>query len=325
MSVTANVISAVIKSVVGDKVGNGLAKEVIGISIDGVSENGIGKISDFINGEKSKIDRILSKESMSSMNIPENTIEHVVAEIKDLFKNIEITDEVLRQCKFDSMKLKDFLWNEYCGYKGDNHIEHESEIKRCLFAVAEVLIKLVRESETFQQDVSIHISNSVDDITIGLQKISEYMEDNFDKLDSSVSLRPFLYTLVRSRSLDFLRKEKTKEKFLAYKKTFPEEEEEYVEYEQLIEKVMRIIENMPQQTATVLKKCFIERKKYQEAGDELGISINTVRWHITKAISILREKMSDIEMVLLYAYFLKNKKYCFLTHIICHALRVMLK
>ena len=96
------------------------------------------------------------------------------------------------------------------------------------------------------------------------------------------------------------------EKFLAYKKTFPEEEEEYVEYEQLIEKVMRIIENMPQQTATVLKKCFIERKKYQEAGDELGISINTVRWHITKAISILREKMSDIEMVLLYAYFLKK-------------------
>ena len=136
--------------------------------------------------------------------------------------------------------------------------------------------------------------------------VYEYVWKNFDKLDSSVSLRPFLYTLVRSRSLDFLRKEKTKEKFLAYKKTFPEEEEEYVEYEQLIEKVMRIIENMPQQTATVLKKCFIERKKYQEAGDELGISINTVRWHITKAISILREKMSDIEMVLLYAYFLKK-------------------
>ena len=132
--------------------------------------------------------------------------------------------------------------------------------------------------------------------------VYEYVWKNFDKLDSSVSL----YTLVRSRSLDFLRKEKTKEKFLAYKKTFPEEEEEYVEYEQLIEKVMRIIENMPQQTATVLKKCFIERKKYQEAGDELGISINTVRWHITKAISILREKMSDIEMVLLYAYFLKK-------------------
>ena len=136
--------------------------------------------------------------------------------------------------------------------------------------------------------------------------VYEYVWKNFEKLDSSVSLRPFLYSLVRSRSLDFLRKEKTKEKFLAYKKTFPEEEEEYVEYEQLIEKVMHIIENMPKQTAVVFKKCFIERKKYKEAGDELGISINTVRWHITKAISILREKTSDLELMLLYAFFLKK-------------------
>ena len=51
--------------------------------------------------------------------------------------------------------------------------------------------------------------------------------------------------------MNFLRKEKTKEKFLAYKKTFPEEEEEYVEYEQLIEKVMHIIENMPQQLSLI--------------------------------------------------------------------------
>ena len=108
-----------------------------------------------------------------------------------------------------------------------------------------------------------------------------------------------LYSLVRSRSLDFLRKEKTKEKFLAYKKTFPEEEEEYVEYEQLIEKVMHIIENMPKQTAVVFKNVSSSGKKYKEAGDELGISINTVRWHITKAISILRENIrSRIDVVI---------------------------
>ena len=136
--------------------------------------------------------------------------------------------------------------------------------------------------------------------------VYEYVWKNFEKLDSSVSLRPFLYSLVRSRSLDFLRKEKTKEKFLAYKKTFHEEEEEYVEYEKLIEKVMHIIENMPKQTAVVFKKCFIERKKYKEAGDELGISINTVRWHITEAIRILREKTSDLELMLVYAFFLKK-------------------
>ena len=63
MSIAVNIISAVLKSVVGDKIGNELANEVIGISIDGVSEKGIDKITDFINGKKSKIEYILSKEN----------------------------------------------------------------------------------------------------------------------------------------------------------------------------------------------------------------------------------------------------------------------
>ena len=48
--------------------------------------------------------------------------------------------------------------------------------------------------------------------------VYEYVWKNFDKLDSSVSLRPFLYTLVRSRSLDFLRKEKNP--FFSYGSSF---------------------------------------------------------------------------------------------------------
>lgn len=186
MSVAANVISAVIKSVVGDKVGNELANEVVGISIDGISENGIDKINDFISGKKAKMEHILSKENMRTMNIPESAIDHVVEEIKDLFKSIDITDEVFRQCKYDSMNLRDFLWNEYCIYKGNGYIECESEIKRSLFTVAEVLIELVRESETFQQDVSIHISNSVDDIMEGEQKNFGNITERFDKLEEKV-------------------------------------------------------------------------------------------------------------------------------------------
>ena len=61
MSVAVNIISAVLKSAVGDKIGNELANEVIGISIDGVSEKGIDKINDFINGEKAKIEQALSR------------------------------------------------------------------------------------------------------------------------------------------------------------------------------------------------------------------------------------------------------------------------
>lgn len=186
MSVASNIISVVIKSVVGDKIGDGLAKELADISIDGISENGIDKINDFISGKRAKMEHILSKKNMRTMNIPESAIDHVVEEIKDLFKSIDITDEVLRKCKYDSMNLSAFLWNEYCGYKSGSYIECENEIKQCLFAVAEVLIKLVRESETFQQDVTIHISNSVDDVKEGEQRNFGNITERFDKLEEKV-------------------------------------------------------------------------------------------------------------------------------------------
>ena len=75
MSVVVNIISAVMKSVVGDKIGNELVNEVIGVSIDGISEKGIDKVSDFINGEKAKIKHILSKENMESLNISEENVD----------------------------------------------------------------------------------------------------------------------------------------------------------------------------------------------------------------------------------------------------------
>ena len=61
MGIAASVVSAVLKAVVGDKLGDGLAKELAGISIDGISEKGIHEISDFINGGKDEIENILSK------------------------------------------------------------------------------------------------------------------------------------------------------------------------------------------------------------------------------------------------------------------------
>lgn len=184
MGITASIVSAVLKSGVGDKLGSGLAKDLIGISIDGISEKGINEITDFINRGKSKIDSILSKENMKSMGIPEDNIDYVVAEIKDLLSKISITDEVLRQCKYNNMILKDFLWNEYRENKND-YIECESEIKRCLFAVEEALIKIVRESENFEKDVLIHISNSVDAIRSEEQISSQIMVKRFDRLEES--------------------------------------------------------------------------------------------------------------------------------------------
>ncbi len=184
MGVAVNIISAVLKSVVGDKIGNELTNEVIGISIDGVSEKGIDRISDFINGEKAKIENIISKENMKSIGISEESIDYVVAEIKDLLLKVEITDEVLRQCKYDSMNLSIFLWTEYCKQK-NSHIECESDIKKGLLAVSKALVKLMRESEAFEKEVLIQISSSVVDVNTEIQEVSIFLKKEFNKLDNN--------------------------------------------------------------------------------------------------------------------------------------------
>lgn len=183
MSVAVSIASTIIKSVVNSKVGNELANELIGISVDDVSEKGIGKINDFINSGRTKIEKILSKEKMKSMDISEDNIAYVIAEVKGLFSEIEITDEIFRQCKYNSINLCDFLWKKYSENK-TSYIECESDIKKSLLAFSEALIKIMRESEEFVKDISIQISNTVDDTRVEIQRISNYLDENFSKIST---------------------------------------------------------------------------------------------------------------------------------------------
>lgn len=181
MGLASNIIAIIIKSVVSSKSGNGLSNDLIGISIDEFSEKGINTIKNFINEEKSKIEYILSDENMKEMNIAEENIGFVVAEIKELLSEIEITDELFNKCRYNYEELEEFLWGEY--HKQKSNIENESDIKRGLYVVTKALINLKCKSDGFEKELLIQISNSVKDANVELKKLSDYMEESFDKLD----------------------------------------------------------------------------------------------------------------------------------------------
>ena len=122
-----------------------------------------------------------------------------------------------------------------------------------------------------------------------------------DRLEFSSSLVPFVYRLVRNACLDELRHQKT------YMKEQPEafDERELQEYELLIERIHHAVEELPAQTRNVFKMCFLEGKKYQEVGVEFGITVNTVKAHVMKALRLLREQFSGEDFIL---FFLCMKK-----------------
>ena len=211
MGIASNIISVIIKSVVNSKLGDGLGSELIGIPIDEYSNIGVDKIKEFVDGEKLKIEHILSNENMKTMDVAEENIDFVVAELKDLLSKVEITDRVFRECKYSNENLKDFLWNEY--RRDKDIIENESEIKKGLYVVAKTLIELMRESEKFEQDFLIQISNAVDDANVELQKISDYMYNNYGGMNEEIQMILVIVQMILEQIQNFgIEKQNTQKK-----------------------------------------------------------------------------------------------------------------
>ena len=188
MKTAVDVFKVILKFGVSNITENELGKELAAV----FTENGIDKIENSIIQGRSQIECVLSRENLKSMNISEEYIDFIIAEIKELLSKIEITGEIFRQCKYDSSNLEDFLWKEYSENK-NSYIEYENEIKRALFAITEVLIKLMRESDGFENEALIHISNTVDDIKVdmreGFNSLKETQKCNTKNKEDNVDVQ----------------------------------------------------------------------------------------------------------------------------------------
>ena len=137
--------------------------------------------------------------------------------------------------------------------------------------------------------------------------VFEYIWTHHSKYEISPSILPFLYSLVRNFSVNQVRRQKAWQRYLQHAVLDSEfTEDNYQDYENLVEKLRLSVEELPSQTKVVFKKCFFEGKKYLEVGEELNISVNTVKTHVTKALRLLRERFTNNQLLLFLLY--KTKK-----------------
>ena len=134
---------------------------------------------------------------------------------------------------------------------------------------------------------------------------------NRSKIEKISGVESFLYTYAKSKCLNAIRHNKVKERFKS--KTLNDKERALdldvlnainfdsltlMELENLISKS---IEDLPEKTRIIFVKKRFESKKNQEIADELNITLKTVEAHITKALKILRVKLSDYLPLVLVA------------------------
>ena len=76
--------------------------------------------------------------------------------------------------------------------------------------------------------------------------------------------------------------------------------EELDDYEKRLVRLEEKLAQLPEKQREVLVKCVVEGKKYKEVAEELDITVNTVKTHITRALKYLRDELQeDLIMLLL--------------------------
>lgn len=127
------------------------------------------------------------------------------------------------------------------------------------------------------------------------------------KIDFSQPMLPYYLSLTRNRSLNYLDHLKVKARYeeteLLRHPLYTEADNS--EHEELIRQIMERIDRLPERCGEVMRLCFIECKRYKEIAEILGISVNTVKTHISWGLKILRD---EFPMSMLLIYFLRMKQ-----------------
>lgn len=144
------------------------------------------------------------------------------------------------------------------------------------------------------------------------QEAFVYLWEKKESIESVRGIPSFLYTFAKSKCLNMIRHKKVKDKFQS---NFLNEKQreldveilntirldtlELTELESIIQESIR---NLPPKTREVFIKKRFENKKNSEIAQEMGVSLKSVEAHITKALRVLKTKLSDYLSLIICLY-----------------------
>lgn len=112
-------------------------------------------------------------------------------------------------------------------------------------------------------------------------------------LNVNTSLRYYMYQSVKNSCLNWLKNKpkintETIENTLEINDETMLDENDWNEY---VDDVYKKIDDLPVRTKEIFKSVILENKKYKETADDLGVSVNTVKTALSRALDTLRNGM----------------------------------
>jgi len=136
----------------------------------------------------------------------------------------------------------------------------------------------------------------------------DIVQDCFVKLwhdaaitEKAASVKSFLYTMVRNRCIDYIRKQKVRTKVAPHLQTKEEDFEYFDElaFAEMMRQLLDHIEELPSHMRTILRKYYLQGKKHKEIAKELSTTTNAVKLQKSRAIKLLKQKLLFVVSILL--------------------------
>ncbi len=121
----------------------------------------------------------------------------------------------------------------------------------------------------------------------------------WEKKDAVVhdkGIKSYLYRSIHNISLNELRREKSKSRYLQYRTGDPDNQSkpaDTLQEQELGARIEAAVAGLPEQCRAVFLKSRREGRKYAEIAEDMNISVKTVEAQMSKALRVLREKLQD--------------------------------
>lgn len=122
----------------------------------------------------------------------------------------------------------------------------------------------------------------------------EYLWKNFAVVDGA-TVKTYLFTIVRTKCIDYLRKQNHRNQYLAFASKMSQTyiEIDMNEPDERLLKIRMAMQKLTPYNRKILQECYINKKKYREVAEELNVSVAAIHKNIVKALRIIREYVGD--------------------------------
>lgn len=114
---------------------------------------------------------------------------------------------------------------------------------------------------------------------------------HFARIEAATA-RAWLYSTVRNGYLDHLEQRRHHKDYAElYRRltSFVDDKDWLAEHDERTKVINDVLGKMDDKSRRILQACYVERKKYKDVAEEMGISVNTIKKYVMRALKTIRE------------------------------------